>query len=136
MNKKHAYEIMKELKQHCEENDCLNCVFSNNTGCELINKSPNYYNIDYGVTFEEVLKSDEKCIVEHEYINEIDYKKIERKLSILMYKSDKNIFLEKLNKIKNNNFMYFDDVMAILSWVLIESKLKEVIKNGKWYLEE
>lgn len=66
------------------------------------------------VTFDEVLKSDKRCRVEHELVN----------------------------KINNDEYGYFDKYRTfdICIWNLTQElnseKLKKVITEGKWYLEE
>jgi len=68
------------------------------------------------VSIIEVLNSNKKCMVEHEYINKINF-------------SDFNI---KMLKEYND----FCDILFILIDNLEDIKVKEVIKKGKWYLEE
>lgn len=59
------------------------------------------------VTFEEVLNSDKKCMVEHEKLTHETFKE----------------------------YVDFDVLMNRLSRTFFEVQLKEIIKNGKWYLE-
>ena len=59
----------------------------------------------YPVTFEEVLNSDKRCRIEHEILNNWE------------------------------DYVSFGWLMITLAKDLKENELKEVIKNGKWYLE-
>lgn len=82
--------------------------------------------IQQPVTFEEVLNSDKKCRVEHEILN----KKTKNKDEI----SDKsaNYFLIEY---KNNRYLNMNNLLELFIWILSDSEIRKIIKEGKWYLE-
>lgn len=83
--------------------------------------------IQESVTFEEVLNSDKECRVEHEILNDL------RKEYCLDEDFDAQYLIEELNILEV--FLPFTDCMYHLANLLNEIQLKEVIKNGRWYLE-
>ncbi len=76
----------------------------------LIDTEKEWEIIEKLVTFEEVLNSNKKCRVEHLFLieNEFDIKR----------------------------FDTFDSLMFDLSDITNSYELKDIIKNGKWYLED
>ena len=77
------------------------------------------------VRFQEVLSCKEKCRVEHELIN----KAIQNLLT-----NDVRL-INLVNIYEKKEFLYFDNLMYLLSNILNQDMLKEVIKSGNWYLE-
>ena len=82
------------------------------------------------VSFQDVLNSDKKCKVEHELIDRC----IKNMSVCYTYGVD---YLETaISDIKTDNYMYLDSLMSGLGLALSNQRLKEVINDGKWYLEE
>ena len=86
------------------------------------------------VTFEDVLNSDKKCRVEHELINE-------RKYYNLLNEKKKIEFNEEWIQIawedyEKGDFLDFENLMLIISYLAEFDDLREIIKEGKWYLED
>lgn len=71
--------------------------------------------IEQSVIFDEVLKNNKKCRVEHELINKC------------------NFIGGELEGLKEFNEL--DCIMCILSCRLDSESLKTIIREGKWYLE-
>lgn len=92
-----------------------------------------YELIEEPVTFKEVLNSDKRCRIEHELIKK-GFKELEEldndTLSLPPWVDT------ALNHIKEDEYTCFMWIITGLPWILNGSDLREVIKNGKWYLEE
>ncbi|WP_160687488.1 hypothetical protein [Clostridium sp. C2-6-12] len=80
------------------------------------------------VSFMEVINSDEKCRVEHSKVDEI--------LTNKEISFDDNIIAENFAKMKKNEYIDLDNIMLVLSRYIGDKYLRQVIKEGKWYLEE
>ncbi len=74
------------------------------------------------VSFMEVVNSNKRCKVEHEYVKEI------RRLSDLC-------FVYKL-EFKKGEYMPLNYLMYALGYHCSQEDIQEIIKNGIWYLEE
>lgn len=120
MGKYKIYEALKMLEENKnlkfknKHNEIMeykqNCVriFKDNKNIEFYGfvLEDEWELIKQPVTFEEVLNSDKRCKVEHELLDD------------------------------ENEYETFDNLMYFLSNSLFEKELKEIIKNGKWYLED
>ena len=71
-----------------------------------------FYLVEKSVTFEEVLNSNKLCKVKHDLIK------------------------KRFDTSDSTTYELFDEIIAFLSNNLNDKELKEVIKNGKWYLED
>lgn len=81
--------------------------------------------IQQPVTFEEVLNSDKKCRVEHKLIKRL----------IRTCDSTEEMIIKNVFDLIDEKWLYLHDLLSALSWKLDNKELKDVIKNGKWYLE-
>uniref|UniRef100_UPI000A911BFE hypothetical protein n=1 Tax=Clostridium sp. ATCC 25772 TaxID=1676991 RepID=UPI000A911BFE len=79
------------------------------------------------VTFEEVLNSNKKCRVEHELIDS----GLDDEIT-----SNDNVTLEDYQTLKEGNYMELHNLISVLPWILSNEEFKQVIKEGKWYLED
>lgn len=79
------------------------------------------------VTFEEVLNSDKKCRVEHELIDS----GLDDEIT-----SNDNVTLEDYQTLKEGNYMELHNLISVLPWILSNEEFKQVLKEGKWYLED
>ncbi|WBK39644.1 hypothetical protein CB452P1_000060 [Clostridium phage CB452P1] len=82
--------------------------------------------IQQPVTFEEVLNSDKKCRIEHEELNKVIEKTNE------LNDSSTNEFLISFKK---GEYLNFNNLLELFIWILSDSKIRKIIKEGKWYLE-
>ncbi len=73
------------------------------------------------VSFMEVVNSNKKCRVEHKYVEEI------------RAVTDLQDFY--INEFRNNDCIPLNYLMHILCYHTSQEDLKEIIKEGKWYLE-
>jgi len=94
----------------------------------------NNYAMDYewklvkrAVTFEEVLNSNKKCRVEHELIDS----GLDDEIT-----SNDNVTLEDYQTLKEGNYMELHNLISVLPWILSNEEFKQVLKEGKWYLED
>ncbi|WP_243187077.1 hypothetical protein [Clostridium botulinum] len=83
--------------------------------------------VEEPVSLMEMLNSDGKCRVEHELID----KNLQDEIS-----TTDEITLKDYENLKANKYMPLHNLMSVLPWILNSQNFKEVIKNGKWYLEE
>ncbi len=82
--------------------------------------------IQQPVTFEEVLNSDKKCRIEHEELNKVIEKTNE------LNDSSANEFLISFKK---GEYLNFNNLLELFIWIFSNYKIKQIIKEGKWYLE-
>lgn len=82
--------------------------------------------IQQPVTFEEVLNSDKKCRVEHKELNKVIEKTNE------LNDSSANEFLIGFKK---GEYLNFNNLLELFIWIFSNYKIKQIIKEGKWYLE-
>lgn len=80
------------------------------------------------VGFMDVANSNNKCRVEHSKVDEILTNK-----DIIF---DDNIIAESFATMQKDEYIDLDNIMLILSTYLGAESLKQVIKEGKWYLED
>lgn len=80
------------------------------------------------VNFTEVINSSRKCKVEHKNVTTI----LENKDITF----DKHMIAESFRAMQKDEYLDFDSVMLVLSRFLGARLLKQVITDGKWYLEE
>lgn len=108
-------------------NGCIRFYDSNNKNVQRHGISNCMWElVQESVTFQEVLNSNKLCRVEHELINE--------PLKENCYCGEK-LISEEYDKFKRGKYIEFGLLFMVLSWILSDEDLKEVIKNGKWYLE-
>lgn len=81
--------------------------------------------IQQPVTFKEVLNSDKKCRVEHELIKRL----------FRVCESTEEVITKNVFGLIDGKWLYLHDLLIALSWKLDNKELKNVIKEGKWYLE-
>lgn len=86
----------------------------------------NFEFIQQPVTFEEVLNSDKKCRVEHEYLKQNWFKLII---------TDNIMAKTYLEDVCNYKYMYLKNILYALSYKLDSENFNKVIKEAKWYLE-
>ena len=78
------------------------------------------------VTFDEALESGKKVRCEHELITKRD----------TGTDTDTGILDRHLKDYRNGEFLLMTNMLFVLSWVVSARNIKEVIKEGKWYLED
>lgn len=130
------YEVMKELHENKnkvarhtlkDESGYLELkIFENNYKITLFNKDGGIRMLEYTfkdmidaekeweiiqkpVTFEEVLSNDKLCRIEHELLNGLPIQ---------------------------TEFMNFRDIIKFISENFFSSTIKQIFKEGKWYLQE
>jgi hypothetical protein len=101
--------VFKIVKSHIEVDNTNSPLKNKELGNSVFTQEECLFEIiKQSVTFDDVLKSDKKCRVEHESI------KVDTML---------------------DTYKDFNTVMAILSSWYSEEKLKSIIREGRWYLE-
>lgn len=86
-----------------------------------------FIKVQESVSFKDVINSSKKCRVEHKNVSEI--------LNNKDITFDKHMIAESFRAMKKDEFIAFDDVMLVLSRYLGATLLKQVIAEGRWYLE-
>lgn len=86
--------------------------------CEIKKPTP--------VTFDEILNSNKKCKVEHEMLKNIK----------ILRDSEIKWIEDAIEIVKQGKCTYLSSLMAVLGIFMSSQQMKEIIKNGKWYLQE
>jgi hypothetical protein len=91
-------------------------------------KDDEFIKVEKPVSFDDVLNSDKKCRVEHELIKEIFE-------DTYGYTGDYYI-TQSLNHFKNGEYLKLEDILLIIGRFTCNEEVKDIINNGKWFLEE
>lgn len=86
-----------------------------------------FIKVQLSVSFNDVINSSKRCRVEHKNVNII----LENKNITF----DKDMIAENFRAMQKDEYIDFDKVMLVLSRYLGSRLLKQVITEGKWYLE-
>ncbi len=78
------------------------------------------------VTFDEALESGKRVRCEHEFITKRD----------TGTDTDTYMLDEYLKSYRNGAFLLMTNMLFVLSWIVSARNIKEVIKEGKWYLAD
>lgn len=78
------------------------------------------------ITFDEALESGKRVRCEHEFIEKND----------LGTNTDEEMLNKYLKAYREGKFLFITDMLFVLSWIISPDIIKEVIKEGKWYLED
>ena len=102
-------------------------LFRNGNGLILNSHAMNYEweLVKKSVTFDEALESGKRVRCEHEFILEEDLVSV-----------DEWILNRHLKDYREGKFLYMTDMLFVLSWVVGADDIKQVIKEGKWYLKD
>lgn len=79
------------------------------------------------ITFNEALKSNKRIKCEHELIN-----KLEKDRCIC----NDSMILNYMNKIKKGDYLYINQFLVIIGWMLSSIDVKQVLEEGEFYLED
>lgn len=128
---KNFREVIRDIKEGeiWENEKCEIFIDKENDGVSIKKKEGHFYCEEIcisnknkfklkqqPVTFEEVLNSDKMCKVEHELI-------------------DKNEIYSKMDGFTRDGYTLITNLFKSMSDHLYTEEFREVIKNGKWYLE-
>ncbi|UVX34182.1 MAG: hypothetical protein [Bacteriophage sp.] len=118
-------------KEYCIDKNCNYKIGIFKNGISIDLDSTEIMTLDFEfiqqpVTFEEVLNSDKKCRIEHEELNKVIEKTNE------LNDSSTNEFLISFKK---GEYLNFNNLLELFIWILSDSKIRKIIKEGKWYLE-
>lgn len=77
------------------------------------------------VSFEQALKSDKHCKLEHEYIK-----------NKYIGANDSDLIDDLVSDLKNGRYLSMKDILIALGWITSESEFKKILEEGKFYLED
>ncbi|MGL4358590.1 MAG: hypothetical protein ACRCSY_07835 [Cetobacterium sp.] len=117
-------------KEYCIDKNCNYKIGIFKNGISIDLDSTEIMTLDFEfiqqpVTFKEVLNSDKKCRVEHELIKRL----------FRVCESTEEVITKNVFGLIDGKWLYLHDLLIALSWKLDNKELKNVIKEGKWYLE-
>lgn len=104
----------------------LKAVFEEESLDDNVDLDSEWELVKKSVTFDEALESGKKVRCEHEFILEEDLK-----VSV-----DEWILNRHLKDYREGKFLYMTNMLFVLSWIVGADDIKQVIKEGKWYLED